>query len=113
MNLEHRYGKLTSRELLEITEDSEYTHDARELAYNILKKRKDTLEGELKEYAIKFHYSRFEKELNKSLILSQNKVKLPESKFLDEKELKEIFAEVFTFIEDQRKHFYKGLPMDG
>lgn len=102
MNLKSRYENLSSNELISIAEpNSDYTHEAKNIAIDIIRFRDENNEINLNKEA-SIYWSIIISKNIKSIILNK---KLPKSHFLDNDQMKELVIDAFNDWKEKQELF--------
>lgn len=102
MNLKEKFYNFSSQELITIIEpNSDYTHDAKTIAIDIIKNREKNNKIDVINEASKYWRDFIKSEL-KSIVLSKT---LPKSHFLNDKQMKEILKDAFDEWKEKQALF--------
>ena len=102
MNLKEKFYNYSSQELITIIEpNSDYTHDAKTIAIDIIKNREKNNKIDVINEASKYWRDFIKSEL-KSIVLSKT---LPKSHFLNDKQMKEILKDAFDEWKEKQALF--------
>jgi len=102
MNLKEKFYSYSSQELISIIEpNSDYTHDAKTIAIDIIKLRDKNNEIDVINEASKYWRDFIKSEL-KSIILNKT---LPKSHFLNDQQMKELLKDAFDKWKEKQALF--------
>lgn len=102
MNLKEKFYNYSSQELITIIEpNSDYTHDAKTIAIDIIKNREKNNKIDVINEASKYWRDFIKSEL-KSIVLIKT---LPKSHFLNDKQMKEILKDAFDEWKEKQALF--------